>query len=176
MIVGIGVAVGTICGFFTSILAMFLGLGAWMPIGILAILLAVSGPSMVIAWLKLRQRNLGPILDASGWAVNGRARINVPFGGSLTAIAELPKGASRTAGDPFAEKPTPWVRWVVAATVVGLLLLWLLGTVDDYLPASVRFKTLVQPKTEPSAAPSAIPSATPGAPPVIPVVPATSAK
>lgn len=171
MIVGIGVAVGTICGFFTSILAMFLGLGAWMPIGILAVLLAVSGPSMVIAWLKLRQRNLGPILDASGWAVNGRARINVPFGGSLTAIAELPRGASRTAGDPFAEKPTPWVRWVLAATIVGVLLLWLLGTVDDYLPASVRFKTLIQSE----AAPSAVPSATPTAPLVVPA-PSTPAK
>jgi len=29
---------------------------------------------MIIAWLKMRQRNLGPILDANGWAVNSKAR------------------------------------------------------------------------------------------------------
>ena len=38
---------------------------------------------MAIAWLKLRKRNLGPILDANGWAVNAKARMNVPFGGAL---------------------------------------------------------------------------------------------
>src|SRR5258708_7038149 len=47
-----------------------------VPLAILAILLAISVPSMMLAWLKLQKRNLGPILDANGWAVNARARIN----------------------------------------------------------------------------------------------------
>ena len=45
----------------------------WMPLGLLALMLLISGPSMLLAWLKLRQRNLGPLLDANGWAINGRA-------------------------------------------------------------------------------------------------------
>ena len=61
-----------------------------MPLAILAVLLLISGPSMILAWLKLRQRNLGPILDANGWAVNARAKINIPFGASLTGMAKLP--------------------------------------------------------------------------------------
>lgn len=166
LIVGISVAIGSIAAFLTGMLAMFLGLGIWMPLGILGILLAISGPSMLIAWLKLRQRNLGPILDANGWAVNGRAKINVPFGGALTDVAALPKGASRTVGDPFAEKPTPWKLYIGIAVVVMLALLWLLGTVDRFVPQRFRFTTLTQssigpvPATSGSAAPAAGPPAT----------------
>jgi len=48
-------------------------------VGALGLLLAISGPSMLIAWLKLRQRNVGPILDANGWSVNALAKINIPL-------------------------------------------------------------------------------------------------
>ena len=75
---------------------------------------------MLIAWLKLRQRNIGPILDASGWAVNAFARVNVPFGGALTDQAELPKGATRLLDDPVAEKKAPVGRVVFAIFVVLL--------------------------------------------------------
>ena len=57
-------------------------------------MLVISAPSMAIAWLKLRKRNLGPILDANGWAVNAKAKMNVPFGGALTGVAALPPGAT----------------------------------------------------------------------------------
>ncbi|MBU2112905.1 MAG: hypothetical protein KKE94_03930, partial [Gammaproteobacteria bacterium] len=58
--------------------------------------------------MTLRRRNLGPLLDANGWAVNTRARINVPFGAALTGLARLPKGSQRTITDPYAEKKQPW--------------------------------------------------------------------
>src|SRR5262249_54282119 len=66
MVAAIAVAVAGIASFLGGIVGMFLGLGVWMPLGIIAVLLLISGPSMLIAWLKLRQRNLGPILDANG--------------------------------------------------------------------------------------------------------------
>src|SRR5205085_11667616 len=94
-VAAIGVAIGGIGALVTGILAAFLGLGLWMPIGFIALLLMISAPSMLLAWLKLRQRNLGPILDANGWAVNGRARINVPFGTALTLLAKQPEGSKR---------------------------------------------------------------------------------
>ena len=74
-----------------------------MPLGLIGLLLAISGPSMFIAWLKLRQRNLGPVLDATGWAINGHVKINIPFGGKLTQQAKLPAGASRSLIDPYQE-------------------------------------------------------------------------
>jgi len=63
--------------------------------------------------LKLRRRNLGPMLDANGWAVNAKAKMNVPFGRSLTAVATLPPGAQRDLVDPFAEKKSPWPKAIV---------------------------------------------------------------
>ena len=37
---------------------------------VLGIILVVSIPSVILAWIRLRNRDLAPILNASGWAVN----------------------------------------------------------------------------------------------------------
>ncbi|OQX13988.1 MAG: hypothetical protein BWK80_42280, partial [Desulfobacteraceae bacterium IS3] len=96
----LGLAVGAIGTAAASVITGFMGLEWWqMPLAFAGLMLLVSGPSMVIASLKLRQRNLSPILDACGWAVNTRARINIPFGSSLTTIAKLPEGSSRLLTD-----------------------------------------------------------------------------
>jgi hypothetical protein len=84
-----------------------LGLHWWqIPIALAGLMLLISGPAVILAWFKLRSRNLGPVLDANGWAVNARARINIPFGTSLTQMAQLPEGAQRALTDPYAEKET----------------------------------------------------------------------
>jgi hypothetical protein len=137
-VAAIGVAVGGIATFLSSILAMFFGLGVWMPIGLLGLLLAISGPSMLIAWLKLRQRNVGPILDANGWSVNALAKINVPFGSALTKVAALPRGARRQLRDPFAQKRSPWGLYLALLVLAGLAVLWWLGHLDPYLPGKFK--------------------------------------
>jgi hypothetical protein len=153
-VAAIGVAVGGIATFFSSILATFFGLGMWMPIGLLALLLAISGPAMLIAWLKLRQRNIGPLLDANGWAVNARAYINVPFGGALTGVAKLPAGASRSlSADPFAERKTPWRLYLLSLVLLSLALAWFVGKLDSYLPDHLRASVLLH-RTPATAAPS----------------------
>ena len=73
---------------------------------------------MIIAWLKLRKRNLGPILDANGWAVNAKAKLNVPFGASLTGIPKLPPGSTISADDRFGEKPSGWIGFAKFVIVV----------------------------------------------------------
>ena len=73
---------------------------------------------MAIAWLKLRKRNLGPILDANGWAVNAKAKMNVPFGGALTGVAALPPGSTFGAADKYAEKPAVWPKLLAVAFVI----------------------------------------------------------
>ena len=118
----IGLAVGAIGTAIASVLTGFLALSPIeMPLAVIGIILAISGPSMVIAYLKLRQRNLGPILDANGWAINTLAKINIPFGGSLTSTAKLPPGAERSLQDPYAEKKRPWKTYTVLAILVGAL-------------------------------------------------------
>ncbi|MDP2109100.1 MAG: hypothetical protein Q8J67_08650 [Rhodocyclaceae bacterium] len=115
----IGLAVGAIGTALAATLTGLLGLKAWQfPLVLAGLLLMISGPAVAIAWFKLRARNLGPLLDANGWAVNARARINIPFGTSLTQLAALPKGADSSLTDPYAEKPTPW-----KAIIIGLFIL-----------------------------------------------------
>lgn len=118
----IGLALGAMGTAITAILGGFLALPVWqMPLAVGGLLLLVSGPSMLIAYLKLRQRTLGPILDACGWAVNSKASINIPFGATLTRLAALPPGAERTLRDPFAEKKTPWKRWAILVALLAAL-------------------------------------------------------
>jgi MFS family permease len=121
----IGLAIGAIGTALASILTGFLGLKWWqMPLALAGLVLIVSGPAVVMAWIKLRNRNLGPLLDANGWAVNARARINVSFGTSLTQLARLPEGAERTNDDPYADKRTSWKLYFALLALSIALLVW----------------------------------------------------
>ena len=115
----ISLALGTLAAAFAGLLGFLGKFEAWqVPLVILIIMLVISAPSMAIAWLKLRKRNLGPILDANGWAVNAKARMNVPFGGALTGVAALPPGATFGAADKYAEKPSVWPKLLLVAFVL----------------------------------------------------------
>lgn len=116
-VAALGVALGSISTVLVGIFAKFVDLGVWIPLGLLGIVLAISGPSMLIAWLKLHQRSLGPLLDASGWAINGRMRINTRLGGSLSQTAKVPANARRTLQDPFAESKAP-LWWTLGALLL----------------------------------------------------------
>ena len=121
-VAALGVAFGSIGTFVGLIFGKVLDvvqLGPLAMVGaLLGVMAMVSGPSMVLAFIKLRKRNLGPILDANGWAVNAKAKINVPLGTSLTAMAVLPAGSQRDLTDPFAEKKSPWPKLIVFALVL----------------------------------------------------------
>ncbi len=125
----IGLALGAIGTAVASMVTGFLDLAWWqMPLAVAGVILAVSGPSLVIAYLKLRQRNLAPILDATGWAVNARVRLNIPFGGSLTSMARLPEGAERSLADPYAERRPPWGLYgLLAGLALAAAIAWQTG-------------------------------------------------
>jgi len=121
VIAALGVAAGALGTVLGGLIAGFLGLGVYMPLGVLGIILIISGPSMAIAWLKLRQRNLGPLLEANGWAINGRVKINIPFGTKLTERAVLPKNSKLDLNDPYADKKA--ARRTRSIVVIILLIL-----------------------------------------------------
>jgi len=125
----IGLALGALGTALAAVITGFLGLPAWqMPLVVAGIVLLISGPAMLLAWLKLRQRNLGPLLDANGWAVNIRARINIPFGASLTGVAALPAGSQRAMQDPYADKSSPWPGLILLGLLLaGLFWVWRQG-------------------------------------------------
>jgi len=142
-VAALGVAVGGIAAVITAIMAGVFGLGRWAPLGIVAIMLAISAPSMLLAFMKLRRRNLGPLLDANGWAINALTRINVPFGTALTDRATLPVGAQRDLTDPYAEKGRPWKTYIVLVILLSLAAGWYLGKLDRYLPGKLRSTTVL---------------------------------
>lgn len=143
MVAALGVAVGGLVAALGAILSVFFGLGLWMPLGFVGLMLVISGPSMLIAALKLRQRNLGPLLDANGWAVNAMARINIPFGGSLTQVASLPEGSKRNVKDPFAQS-SKGLRLAAALLLIGLLGgTWYMGALDSALPDALDRSSLL---------------------------------
>jgi len=133
----IGLAVGAIGTALASVLTGFLGLSLWqMPLVIVGVMVLISGPSMLMAFMKLRRRNLGPMLDANGWAVNTEAKINIPFGATLTGTAALPPGAQRTLRDPFAEKKRPWKLYLfLLVVVIAGGVLWQQGYLAQWLEA-----------------------------------------
>ena len=104
-VAAMGVAVGAIGGALGAVATGLAKLSIYqiplVPLGVMAV---ISGPSMLIAWLKLRQRNIGPLLESNGWAINGRVKINIPFGTKLTERARLPLGAKRDLTDPYEDK------------------------------------------------------------------------
>jgi hypothetical protein len=115
-------AIGTLLATVAGYLSGLLKLPFWqLCLALAAIIFLLSAPSMLIAWLKLRQRNLGPILDANGWAINGRVRMNVPFGGSLTKVAELPPGAQPSLAVRYPEPPAALPKFILAIVAVCFL-------------------------------------------------------
>lgn len=125
----IGLALGAIGGILASLVSGILGLQFWqIPLAIIGLMLLISGPAMIVAWFKLKKRNLGPVLDANGWAINARARINIPFGTSLTKLARLPEGSRRSLADPYAEKKPVWPFYMlIAGVIVALIVVWQMG-------------------------------------------------
>ena len=115
----IGMALGMIGAALVSVAEGMSGFQWWQYIIVfVCILLVISGPSMIMAYLKLRRRNLAPVLNANGWAINADAIISVPFGRTLTEqvafpIVKLPKVKKGMAA---------WKKWLIAicSIVIGL--------------------------------------------------------
>ncbi len=127
----LSLALGAIGSIILSIAAGFFKLVWWqMPVAIVGIILAISLPSMVLAYLKLRKRNLAPVLDANGWAINARITVNIIFGRTLTHLASLPANSKVNLLDPFSKKKNPFVPIIIVTLIVVALaayVLWHFG-------------------------------------------------
>ena len=127
IIAALGVGVGALGALLGGFVSGFMELQPWWAklVAVAGMVLVISGPSMFMAWLKLRQRTLGPVLDATGWAVNGRVKVNLPLGTALTARATLPPGASRSLEDPYEDhearrrRRLVWLALAVIAVALG---------------------------------------------------------
>ena len=96
--VGIGMAGAAVGG----LIGLVAGLPIWKVLaGVAAVILIVSLPSVILAWFKLRARDLGAILNAGGWAVNRPLTFSMGLARTFTRPAKMPMGAA-VARDPYA--------------------------------------------------------------------------
>ena len=127
----IGMALGMIGTALAAVAKGLSGFSWWqLLIVFVCILLVISGPSMVMAWLKLRRRNLAPVLNANGWAVNSDAIISVIFGRTLTEQVAFPLVKAPQLKPGMAG----WKKWLIAISVIlviiGIVLCaWYLGCI-----------------------------------------------
>ncbi len=149
----IGLAFGAI-GAALGMLGSFV-VAKWYNVILLiaAVVILISGPSMLLAWLKLRKRNLGPVLNANGWAINSMVKINTAFGATLTSMAKYPKVVAK---DPFAEKKMAWWKkcliWIVILAAAFVLIFRLTQHRWVWQPKSVEPETEIVEAVDTTAA------------------------
>ena len=116
----IGMAVGMIGTALASLAKGLWALSWWQLVLVfLGLMMLISGPAMVLAWLKLRRRNIAPLLNANGWAVNAASKISIPFGETLTDVAKYPKLKLK---DPYAKKGmSAWAKVLVTLLVLAVI-------------------------------------------------------
>ena len=136
-----GMAVGMIGTALVSLAEGIFALKWWQFfLAFAGIMLVISGPAMILAWLKLRRRNIAPLLNANGWAVNAASKISIPFGESLTDIVRYPALKLK---DPYARKGlAPWKKWMISIVMLAVVAggLWLANLLSwANLPSPLPF-------------------------------------
>ena len=150
------------------ILKALKGLVWWKWLILIAVLmLIISGPACFIAWRKLRKRNLGPVLNANGWAINSAVLVNILFGKTLTSVAKYPKVH---VADPYSMRPPLWkrlLRWLIFLLVVAFAVGYFTNNLKFMgIERKPKVEKVAEPVAEPEAAAAAVaaeaaPEATP---------------
>ena len=124
----IGMALGFLLSALTGIFSVVFHSVLSAVIFIIIIMLCISGPSMILAWIKLRGRNLGPVLNANGWAINSKILVNSRFGRTLTQRAKYP--AVVMSKDPYAPMPKWLIRLIIL--IIILIIVFLVLYFNNY--------------------------------------------
>ena len=151
----VGIALGAIGTAVGSIAGMLMALHWWQfPLLVVAAFACISGPAAFLAWLKLRKRTLGPVLEASGWAVNGQLPVNLVLGSALTSEAVLPRNATRTRHDPLRQKSKTGklIMALILAAAVGVGYLAYEGTLMKLIKLAVTVEMPAKPADAPAPA------------------------
>ena len=87
-VAAIGIGIGMVGAAFASIMAAISSMTApQLALSVVAVVLVVSLPSVILTWFKLRKRDIGAILNASGWAVNREMRFSMKRARGFTKCA-----------------------------------------------------------------------------------------
>ena len=99
LLIGGGVAVAALSSAAAYIAKTLDGISPLKVIaGVLGAVLIVLLPISIVAFLKLRRRDLSAILEGSGWGVNSRMRLTRKQGRFFTERPKYPRGAKGMGG------------------------------------------------------------------------------
>jgi hypothetical protein len=143
-VAAVGIAVGLLGSAFGALLGAMSNMKfTSILLGVAGVFMLVSGPAVLLAYFKMRARDIAPILNAGGWAVNGKINMTLSLGSRMTHAAELPEGSERRLIDPYADS-----RWrenllVIILAFLGVLFgIWKLYSNDCFnawLPESLQY-------------------------------------
>lgn len=126
-------AVGSSLAFVVQALSQIDPVGLLFGLGSLVLgLMAVSG---FIGWLKLRRRDLSTLLEASGWALNGRMYLTFSLGSQFTEEPPLPKGHTLRLTSAQVRKRVFLALALLAALATGLYVAKHPEVLDMFKPA-----------------------------------------
>jgi hypothetical protein len=113
MLAGGGIAVAALGSSFAFVTKTLAGLSVFTILaGLGGALLAVIVPMLIIAFGKLRRRDLSAILEGSGWAINARMRLTRAQARYFTERPPFPAGARGI-------RRTRAVAWVIGVALAA---------------------------------------------------------
>lgn len=158
----LGIALSFAATAVTGIVAALTNTPVWKTgLAVLGVILVVSVPNVILTWFRLRARDLAPILNASGWAVNRRIGLTPALGRFFTQRA-IYLGRRFVPGPPM----TRTRRWPTLLGGLVALVILLAAAWWFFCPRSPRNRA-----NDASSVPAA-----PTAAAVTPALPPTEAK
>ena len=90
-VAAIGIGIGMVGAALAGLMSAIAGMTWWqILVAIVAVVLVVSLPSVILTWFKLRKRDIGAILNASGWAINRPLYFSMKRARAFTICAPNP--------------------------------------------------------------------------------------
>ncbi len=133
-VAAIGIALGIIGSAIGGLISALKGISFWYGVlGVIAIVLVVSGPSVILAWFKLRARDFAPVLNACGWAINKKMRMPMRLSRVFTHEAVVPEGSNIDMTDPYVEKHF-WRNTLITILVLAIALVGILICRPAWIP------------------------------------------
>ncbi len=137
-VAAIGIAIGIIGSAIGALVSALKGISfLYGVLGVLAIILVVSGPSVILAWFRLRSRDFAPVLNACGWAINKKMLMPMRLSRVFTHEAVVPSGSNISMEDPYVQKHTGR-NILIALVLLAAIGFWVWKWHNNWLPESLR--------------------------------------
>lgn len=121
MLAGGGLAIAAVTSAFAFIAQTFQKVSSLQLLYTAIILiLCIMLPAVLLGYLKLRRRDIGMLLEACGWAINGRMRIHLKLAKQLMAVGRFGISSERTYPQ-YAEKRGGLWRWVLLVVLIAVV-------------------------------------------------------